>query len=742
MTDSADPAAPPPLQSGEAFLAGRASHVAGDLDAAERHYRQAIEIDAGNADAIHLLGVLHAQRAQYAQAERLIRQALAIKEVWAYHDNLSKSLRAQGMRAEARAACLRAVELKPDHAEGLNTAAILSLELGDRAQAESIFRRILERWPDQSVIHNNLGNLCHETRRIREAEAAFRQAIALAPDYAIAHYNLGNLLNGEMRREEAIQAYRHAVRCEPAHFEALNNLGNLYLDLKQYPEAESAYLNALTIQPGRVEIMTNLGNLYAEQKRYPEAARYYRQALALNPNLGHERVLLSYCKRQMCDWQAIDALNEGILNLLERNTDDVLEPLQLFSEPGVVAIDLLRVGGKKIVKDFGDLLNAPPLVSSDTCRDKPKLRIGYLSADFHAHATMHLLLGVLEQRDTAHFETFLYSCGPDVEDDYRRRARKACERFTDLRLLSDKAAAEVIAHDAIDILVDLKGYTTDSRLGISAWRPAPVIVSWLGYPGTLGHPRLADYILGDPIVTPLRDADHFSEMLALMPHSYQPTDAQRSIGPRPSRREAGLPETGFVFCSFNQSFKINPETFSVWCELLDAVPGSLLWLIEHTPVANQNLRREAKLRGIDPDRLVFAGWASQTEHLGRLQWADLALDTFPYGSHTTGSDALWAGVPLISRSGETFASRVSASLLHAVGLPELVTGNWADYRDLAYRYATYPDELARLKVRLQALRTTAPLFDTARFTRNIERMYRLLWQQPPHGVRAPVVLDA
>lgn len=727
--------------SQDEFFAARTAHVAGHLDAAEKGYRRAIELNASNADAIHLLGVLLAQKGRPQEAESLIRQALALRDVWAFHDNLARILQDQGRLAEALDAYARAADLNPEHAEAFNNATHLCFLLNRPVQAEIFLGRTLERWPDQPVAFNNLGSALQQQCRPAEAEAAFRKALALAPDYAMAHYNLGNLLKSELRLEEAIAAYRHAIRCNPAYPEALNNLGNLHLDLKQFEEAEAAYLEAQRTNPNLSEVATNLGNLYSVWKRYPEAEKYFEHALALEPKSTHIRVLLSYCKRQLCSWNDGGALNKGILATLASHTDEVLEPLQLFSEPGVTPQDQLHIGRNKVMKDFGDILTLVPMVATTSRQDKTRLRIGYLSADFHEHATMHLLLGVLEHRNVSRFETVLYSFGPDIDDACRRRARKACERFVDVRAMSDRAAAETIKRDNVDILVDLKGYTTDSKLGISAWRPAPIMVSWLGYPGTLGHPRLADYMIGDPVVTPPEHADRYSETLALMPNCYQPTDRERRIGPKPSRQKAGLPEQGFVFCSFNQAVKINAETFSVWCRLLHAVPNSVLWLLEHTPAARANLRKEAKSRGIHPARILFAKWASQTDHLARMQLADLAIDTFPYGSHTTGSDALWAGVPLVSLLGETFASRVSASLLTAADLPELIAKDWESYFAIARHLASHPAELERLKVRLIENRQACALFDTARFARDLDALYLEIWRRREQGNSRPIILS-
>jgi predicted O-linked N-acetylglucosamine transferase (SPINDLY family) len=722
------------------FLAGRSAHMEGNLSFAEQQYLSALKLDPKHPDSLHLLGIIKAQQNKHQEAELLIRNAIAQNNsVWAFHDSLAKILQGQNKQKEAMQSYLSASSLKPTYVEGLVSAALIAAELGELNQCEALFRSSVERCPDRPDILNNHANALYKLGRESEAEASFREAIHIAPEYVVAYYNLGNLLVGQRRYDEAVVSFRNALNYKPDYPEALNNLGNILLDLKRFTEAESAYLDAYRHAQNHIEIITNLGNFYSEQKRFQEAESWFQRSLEVNPHLVHERVLLSYCKRQMCSWDGINELNRSILQHLSSNSEDTLEPLQLFSETGVTPNQLLDIGRKKILEDFHAILAQSPLVPPETTRSRPKIRIGYLSADFHEHATMRLLLGVLRQRNTSEFETWLYSFGPDIEDDCRRQARQACEQFVDIRLLSDKEAAERIAHDEIDILVDLKGYTTDSRLGISAWRPAPIIVSWLGYPGTLGHPRLADYIIGDPIVTPIHHASHFSETIAQLPFCYQPNDNLRPIGRKPSRQEEGLPENGFIFCSFNQSFKINQASFSIWCQLLKEIPDSCLWLLEHTPIARENLLKEAAHQGIAPSRLIFAKWANQTDHLGRLQLANLALDTFPYGSHTTGSDALWAGVPLVSLQGDTFASRVSSSLLHAVGLSELVAENWEDYYFIARRLASEPIEYHAIKERLEVTRRTSPLFDTSRFARDLENVYHAIWHQQSSGLREPII---
>ncbi|MFA7281351.1 MAG: glycosyltransferase, partial [Sterolibacterium sp.] len=377
------------------------------------------------------------------------------------------------------------------------------------------------------------------------------------------------------------------------------------------------------------------------------------------------------------------------------------------------------------------VLEQAPLADPASRPQRDRLRIGYLSADFFDHATMHLMAGVLAAHDRSRFAIQLYSYGPATDDDYRRQAEANAEIFRDIRNTSDVDAAALILADGVDILVDLKGYTQDARLGITARRPAPIIASWLGYPGTLGHRRLADYIIGDPVVTPFDMADQFTEAIVQMPHCYQPNDRKRAVGPCPSRAEAGLPADAFVFCSFNQTYKFNPETVDVWTKLLQQVTGSVLWLLAPGRTAEENLRREFGRRGLAPDRLVFAPRLHLPEHLGRLQLADLALDTLPYGSHTTGSDALWGDVPMVTRTGNTFASRVGASLVTAAGLPEMVTSNWEDYSRLAVELALDRSRLATLKQKLFDQRLQSPLFDTARFTHNLEALYGKIWSNRP-----------
>ena len=430
-------------------------------------------------------------------------------------------------------------------------------------------------------------------------------------------------------------------------------------------------------------------------------------------------------KRGMCEWSELAADDLTLEAALADGIGHRLSPFHLLSVPGMSALQQracselwtrerrAAAGLARAALDF-----AFPEQGSR------KIRLGYLSNDFQDHATAHLLVEVLEAHARADFEVFAYSFGADDGQPMRRRVVAACDRFVDIGGLDDGAAARAIHADAVDILIDLKGFTARARTGIVLLRPAPVIVNYLGYPGTMGA-GVCDYIVTDRFLTPAARADDYAEALAYMPHTYHPHGRRTPLGAPPGRREAGLPEHGFVFCCFNQPYKIAPEAFDIWCRLLALVPDSVLWLADH-PHAAGNLRGEAIRRGVDARRLVFAANLPQAPHLARLQLADLMLDTAPFNAHTTASDALWAGVPVVTCPGETFASRVAGSILHAVGLGDLVAASVDDYFALAYGLASEPGRLDAVRARLAANRLATPLFDPVGYTASLEGLYRAM----------------
>jgi len=445
--------------------------------------------------------------------------------------------------------------------------------------------------------------------------------------------------------------------------------------------------------------------------------------------------------RSMCEWDDFAEDAKSLERLLDAGGSGALPPFLLLSQPGVGAGDQRRCS---------ELWTRDRRATAATERrsldfrfpaaGEKKIKIGYLSNDFHDHATALLLIETLEAHDRDRFSVNAYSYGADDGKAMRRRLVGAFDSFVDISGLSDGEAARAIHRDEVDILIDLKGFTANARSGILMLRPAPLQVNYLGYPGTLGA-ELCDYIITDDYVTPPASAADYSESFAYMPHSYQPRGRAGPIGPKPTRGSMGLPEQGVVFCCFNQAYKFTPEMFDLWCRLLDAAPGSVLWLLA-APSAEGNLRNEAWKRGVNGNRLVFAPDLAQGAHLARLQLADLVLDTAPYNAHTTASDALWAGVPIVTCSGSTFPSRVAGSLLRAVGLSELIAVDFDDYFDLAYRLATDPAGLAEIKAKLARNRPTAALFDVAAYTRDLEGLYQSMWKRRSAGLSPALIPTA
>jgi protein O-GlcNAc transferase len=581
-------------------------------------------------------------------------------------------------------------------------------------------QRILEANPREPQAWYMLGMVAHQAGQGQLAVDMIRKAISLKPDFAAAHNDLGNLMIEQGRIPDATSYYRRAIQVSPDFPEAYNNLGNACQMSESLEEAIACYRKAIELRPSYAEAHRNLGSAFRRAGRLVEAAAAFETALALNPALAEALALIVREMQQVCAWDGLDRLSQRLMELVE-NGSGAVTPFIFLCLETTPAQQLL------CAKQW-----AAQQLPRPAARPKPRsnggpITIGYLSADFQEHATAHLISQLFSRHDRERFRVFGYSYGRDDGSPARRRIASSFDRFVDLEAASFAEAAGVIREDGVDILVDLKGYTTDSRTQILALRPAPIQVSYLGYPGTMGT-GFIDFILVDPFVVPLDHQPYFSERLVHLPDCYQVNDDTRPIAPRiPSRAECGLPEAGFVFCCFNSTYKITPRIFGIWMRLLAATEGSVLWLFESNPLAAGNLRREAEARGIRADRLIFAPMLPNPEHLARFQVADLFLDTLPYNAHTLASDALWGGCPVVTCAGETFPSRVAGSLLRAVGLPELVTTSLAEYEALTLRLARDPDQLCSLREKLRHNRLTFPLFDTRRFARHLEEAYTAMW---------------
>ena len=531
--------------------------------------------------------------------------------------------------------------------------------------------------------------------------------------------------NGEF--EAAAQLMGEALKLDPNSPELWSNRGTALVAAK-HPEAALASFNrALELNPGFLGAVANRAHVLFELQRYAEAITDYEKLLARDPGHAYSAGNLLFCRLQCCDWARLETDRRTIVARLRMGQRVV---------PPVLSLALLesaadQMGAAQILAR-DKFPPAPALWRGEAYRHD-RIRVAYVSADFHAHATAVLTTGVFEAHDRSRFETVAISFGRDDGSAMRGRLSHAFDRFIDVRGKSDLDIARLIRELEIDIAVDLKGYTSEARPAVFSSRPAPLQVNYLGFPGTMGVPFM-DYLIADPIVVSEAHKSFYAEKIVWLPDTYQPNDRSRDVADAPVERvSVGLPPSGVVFCCFNNSYKIQPRIFDVWMGLLKSVEGSVLWLLTDNDTATQNLQREAAARGVDPARLVFAPRAPLPEHLARHKLADLFLDTVPYNAHTTASDALWMGLPVVTCKAETFAGRVAASILHAAGLPELVTGSLDDYEALTLRLAQDPMALARIKAKLVASRETVPLFDVARFTRHIESAYVTMHERQRRG---------
>jgi len=527
----------------------------------------------------------------------------------------------------------------------------------------------------------------------------------------------GNLLSTLQRYPDAVQAYRDALTINPKFAQAHNNLGSVLQLSDNTSQAEQSFQSAITLKPDYAEAHSNLATLQLDQKRFDEALANFDAAFALNPDYNFLEGKRLYTKLFLCDWSDYHKDTKRLLTNVEKNKP-VTAPFTLVALPSTQAMQLscnrLYTAMKYPPKT--------PLWQGEAYKHD-KIRIAYLSADYHEHPTAYLTADLFECHDRAAFETFAISFGKHDQSPMRSRLENAFDHFIDVAGMSDKNVALMLREKQIDIAVDLKGYTQNARAGILAYKPAPVQVNYLGYPATMGAEYI-DYIIADSTIIPHGQEPFYDEKIIRLPHCYQPHDSKRAASQNSaSKAEHGLPENAFVFCSFNNSYKITPDIFDIWMDILRHKENSVLWLLKTTETACQNLSREAQKRGIEPSRLIFAPYVKQPDHLARYRFADLFLDTAPCSAHTTASDALWAGIPVLSCPTDTFAGRVAASLLRTAGAQELVVETMTDYKELAINLAHDPDRLDTIKQKLTKSRETSPLYDTKSYTQNLEKAF-------------------
>jgi predicted O-linked N-acetylglucosamine transferase (SPINDLY family) len=684
----------------------------------------------------------------------------------------ARSLRQQGQHTEALAICQEILARQPEHLDALFLSADIAAGSGESDRALQVFKKVLDLQPEHAAAHYKCGNLLKDRQQLEAALASYDVAIALDPGYAhafcnrgvvlerldrwdaalesynrailltpgdaLAHYNRAAVLRKLARPEEALASYGEAIVINPNYFEAYCNRGSLLTELMRWDEALSNFDRAIDLNPDYAEIHINRANLLVSMKRFLPAIASFDRGIALKADSRYALGARQYSKMSVCDWSDLPADVRRLASGIEAG-ETVSPPVPVLAV--VDSVPLHYKAARIWVQE--EHLSSPELPAIARRLRPGKARIGYFSCDFYEHPVPMLLAGVIETHDRSKYEVNAFSYGPDSQDEMRKRLQTSFDRFIDVRGKSDRDIALLAREMDIDIAVDLTGHTGSGRTGIFAQRAAPLQVNYLGYPGTMGADCM-DYVIADATVVPEAHERYYAEKIVRLPNCFLPHDSTRAIASTVySRDELGLPATGFVFCCFNNAYKINPDVFDGWMRILARVPDSVLWLSRNIETAMDNLRRECLRRGVDGERLIFARrMDSPAEHLARHRAADLFLDTRPYNAHATAVNALWAGLPVLTFPGEGFASRVVASLLKAVRLPELIATSAGNYEDMAVHMAENPQFHAGLKEKLAHNRLDSPLFDTRRFTRHLEAGYSMILERsraglPPGHIHVP-----
>ena len=706
-------------------------HKKGRLAEAARLYSAVLAARPDNFDALHHLAMVKFAEGQFAEALQLIAGAMRVRppspQILV---NQGLVLDALKRHDEALDSFDRAIKMKSKYAEAHNSRGAVLMAVGRHEEALESFQKALSISPGFVDAIFNRGNLLFSLKRFDEALVSYDKAVTVAPNLAAIWSNRGNTLRRLKRLDDALASYDRAIALNPNFAEAWSNRGMVMHEFRRYGEAVESCDRALSLSPNHPNALNNRAESLRELKRFDEAMAAYEKLMTMQPPHDNAFNGAANCAISICDWERRTRFATEIDARIAGGNSPV-SSFVLFGYSGNRTTQL-----RSAQRYVADAIPATPkpLWNGETWRHD-RIRIAYLSADFRIHATAFLMAGLFEHHDHTRFEVHGVSYGIDENSDMRRRLETAFHEFHNVREKSDAAIAQMLRDREIDIAIDLNGHTQESRFGILAFRPAPIAVNYLGYPGSMGAPFI-DYVLADATVAPFEHQPYFTERIVHLPGSYQVNDNRRPIAENaPSRAEAGLPEQGFVFCSFNNNWKITPDVFDVWMRLLRDIEGSVLWLLRDNDGAEKNLRREAQQRGIDPSRLVFADRMPPARHLARHRLADLFLDTLPCNAHTTASDALWTGLPLLTCLGESLAGRVAASLVRAAGVPELVTADLGQYEALALLLAREPEKLREVRSRLSRDRDTCALFDTARFTRGIEAAYTTMWETWQRGER-------
>ena len=701
----------------------------GQLVEGQKIYLQILEREPANIKALSNLASIAMHNGNLDQSIALFKTSLSIDPTQPIaHYNYGMALQKANEFENALTAYDAAIQLNTKFVQAYNNRGLSKSALKRHEHALADFNYATRLNPDYAEAYNNRGLTHSELKQHEDALADYAQALALNPNYAQAYSNRALTLDELRRYAEALADYAQAIALNPKYAEAYSNRGLTLMELKRFDEALADFAQAISLNPEYAEAYSNRGITYSELNRFDQALASHQRAFQLKPEIDYLLGSLLHTKMHLCDWDnfypLIQQLQETI-NKQERGISPFIT-LGLIDNPA-----LQKQVAEKYVQD-----KYPAIATHIKVGPYPthkKIRIGYFSADFRNHPVALLTAELFELHDREHFEVIAFSFGANTHDLLRQRLEGSFDQFIDVKDRSDAAIAELAREMKIDIAVDLGGFTKYCRVAIFAMRVAPIQISYIGYLGTMGADYF-DYLVADACLISQDKQQYYAEKIVYLP-SYQVNDRHREIADKVfTRKEVGLPDKAFVFCCFNNIYKITPATFDSWMRILKAVDNSVLWLLDPNQTASNNLKKEAAARGVDANRLVFGKPLPSPEYLARYRVADLFLDTLPYNAGTTASDALRVGLPVLTQMGESFASRMAASLLNAVGLPELITTTSNAYEALAIALANHPPQLQAIKNTLQANLPNALLYNTPLFTKHLEQAYQAMHQRSQQGL--------
>ena len=675
----------------------------GQLNESREICLEILKLEPNSFDTFYLISMIAFRQKEYSKSEESIKKAINLRsnnaEIYNLYAIVLLHLKKFNLAIENWNI---AIKLRPEYLEAYNNRGNLLLELGKSTEALKSFKKAIELKPDFAEAYNNQGNALLKLKRIDSALKSYEKSISLMPNYYQAYHNCGRAFYERNKKNEILKNYEKSKKFNSDLDSAIKN-----------------YKKAIELKPDFAEAYFDLGSIFSEVNKNDAAVEYYQKAIDLKKEFGAKLGILIHTKLKLCDWSTI---NKDLKDIEDKilSFEKLSSPFFLLSIKD--SLKLQKINAEKWFKnEFRSTNNNLEKISKK--QNNKKIKIGYYSADFREHAMGHLLANLFELHDRSKFELYGFYFGPDVNDDVFKRIEKTFDKFVNVNLKTETEIAQISKDFEIDIAVDLMGYTRDNRFKIFIEKCAPIQVNYLGYPGTLGA-NCIDYIIADKVLIPEESQEYYSEKIVYLPNSYQANDSKKKVSKKIfTREEIGLPKNNFVFCSFNQRYKILPKTFDSWMQILKRVDNSVIWLLESNEKSSENLKKEAGNRGIDPKRIIFSKALPLDEHLARHKAADLFIDTFPYNAHTTCSDSLRVGLPVLTLQGETFASRVSSSLLNAVGLKELITYSSKEYEDLAVEFATDASKLKNIKNKLEINKNKLPLFNTKLFTSHIEQAY-------------------